>query len=67
VRGFAVTLILGILTSIFTAIVVTRVFVDLVLESSLARYIQSLAWTGRAAGAGPAVAAGGPAGGGAGE
>jgi preprotein translocase subunit SecD len=48
VRGFAVTLILGILTSIFTAILVTRVFVDLALESSLARYIQSLAWAGRA-------------------
>jgi len=49
VRGFAVTLILGILTSIFTAIVVTRVFVDLVLETSLARWIQSLASVGRAA------------------
>lgn len=62
VRGFAVTLILGILTSIFTAIVVTRVFVDLVLETGLARYIQSLAWTGRprqtAAAAGSAGGAG---------
>jgi preprotein translocase subunit SecD len=47
VRGFAVTLILGILTSIFTAIVVTRVFVDLALESSTARWIQSLASLGR--------------------
>ena len=33
VRGFAVTLILGILTSIFTAIVVTRVFVDVALDT----------------------------------
>ena len=63
VRGFAVTLILGILTSIFTAIVVTRVFVDLVLDTSLARYIQGLAWTGRPAAGGPAPAAGAPAGG----
>ncbi|HEX4836190.1 MAG TPA: protein translocase subunit SecD [bacterium] len=47
VRGFAVTLILGILTSIFTAIVVTRVFVDLVLETPLAGWIQSLASLGR--------------------
>ncbi len=47
VRGFAVTLILGILTSIFTAIVVTRVFVDLALESSLARWIQNLGSLGR--------------------
>jgi preprotein translocase subunit SecD len=65
VRGFAVTLILGILTSIFTAIVVTRVFVDLILETSLARYIQSLAWTGRSRE--PSVAAAGGSGGGAGE
>ncbi|HET7264895.1 MAG TPA: protein translocase subunit SecD [bacterium] len=63
VRGFAVTLILGILTSIFTAIVVTRVFVDLVLETGLARHVQALAWTGRpretAAAAGGAGGAGG--------
>ncbi|HEV2439688.1 MAG TPA: protein translocase subunit SecD [bacterium] len=63
VRGFAVTLILGILTSIFTAIVVTRVFVDLVLDTSLARYIQSLAWTGRP-GPSAAAAPGGSASGG---
>jgi len=47
VRGFAVTLILGILTSIFTAIVVTRVFVDLVLETGLAPWIQRLGALGR--------------------
>jgi preprotein translocase subunit SecD len=47
VRGFAVTLILGILTSIFTAIVVTRVFVDVVLETGLARAIQNLGSLGR--------------------
>ena len=48
VRGFAVTLILGILTSIFTAIVVTRVFVDMALESSLGRWVQSLGAVGGA-------------------
>ena len=65
VRGFAVTLILGILTSIFTAIVVTRVFVDLALDSSLAPRIQTLASMGRVR---PAAAApGGGAAGGAGE
>jgi len=48
VRGFAVTLILGILTSIFTAIVVSRVFVDVSLESPmLATWIQNLASLGR--------------------
>ncbi len=47
VRGFAVTLILGILTSIFTAIVVTRVFVDLALETSLAAWIERLGSLGR--------------------
>jgi len=48
VRGFAVTLILGILTSIFTAIVVTRVFVDVALDApALAGAIQSLASLGR--------------------
>jgi preprotein translocase subunit SecD len=46
VRGFAVTLILGILTSIFTAIVVTRVFVDVTLESSAAAWIRRLAGPG---------------------
>jgi preprotein translocase subunit SecD len=59
VRGFAVTLILGILTSIFTAIVVTRVFVDLTLDTSLARYIQARAWTGRPRPSPAATAAGG--------
>ena len=48
VRGFAVTLILGILTSIFTAIVVTRVFVDATLESSAAGWIQRLGAVGGA-------------------
>ena len=48
VRGFAVTLILGILTSIFTAIVVTRVFVDLSLDTGAAPWIQRLGATGRA-------------------
>ncbi len=46
VRGFAVTLILGILTSIFTAILVTRVFVDLTLETSAAVWIQRLGVVG---------------------
>ena len=46
VRGFAVTLILGILTSIFTAILVTRVFVDLMLETSAAARIQALGVVG---------------------
>jgi preprotein translocase subunit SecD len=64
VRGFAITFILGILTSIFTAIVVTRVFIDVVLETSLARYIQSLEWAGRAAAAPPPVQTGAPGGGG---
>ena len=64
VRGFAVTLILGILTSIFTAIVVTRVFVDLALESSPgAKGIQNLGYVGRPL----APATGGAGGGGAGE
>lgn len=58
VRGFAVTLILGILTSIFTAIVVTRVFVDLALESSLAGWIQNLASLGRGKPLAPAGGAG---------
>ena len=56
VRGFAVTLILGILTSIFTAIVVTRVFVDLSLDTSAAAWIQRLGAVGRAGR--PAAAAG---------
>jgi len=56
VRGFAVTLILGILTSIFTAIVVARVFVDLSLDTFAAGWIQRLGAVGRAAR--PAGAAG---------
>jgi preprotein translocase subunit SecD len=62
VRGFAVTLILGILTSIFTAIYVARVFVDLALESPLtASWVQNLGSLGRKQ---PARAAGGaPSGG----
>ncbi len=56
VRGFAVTLILGILTSVFTAIIVTRVFVDLSLDTSAARWIQRLGAVGRAGR--PAAAAG---------
>ncbi|HYM68702.1 MAG TPA: protein translocase subunit SecD [bacterium] len=64
VRGFAVTLILGILTSIFTAIVVTRVFVDIALDvPSLAAWIQNLASLGR----GRALAAQGGGAAGAGE
>src|SRR5262249_26904037 len=54
VRGFAVTLILGILTSIFTAIVVTRVFVDLSLDTSASTWIQRLSAVGRAHPAGAA-------------
>jgi preprotein translocase subunit SecD len=63
VRGFAVTLILGILTSIFTAIVVTRVFVDLAIEAGLAAWIERLGSVGRvpppAQVPGPAGAGGG--------
>ena len=58
VRGFAVTLILGILTSIFTAIVVTRVFVDLALESSAAGWVQALAKVGAERRPAPAVGGG---------
>jgi preprotein translocase subunit SecD len=48
VRGFAVTLVLGILTSIFTAIVVTRIFVDVAVDAPvLAGGIQSIAFLGR--------------------
>jgi preprotein translocase subunit SecD len=65
VRGFAVTFVLGILTSIFTAIIITRVFIDGVLETSLARYIQSLAWSGRRAAEAPAAAGASSGGGGA--
>ncbi len=57
VRGFAVTLILGILTSIFTAIVVTRVFVDLALETSAARWIENLGALGRPRAAAPPAGA----------
>jgi preprotein translocase subunit SecD len=63
VRGFAVTLMLGILTSIFTAIIVTRVFVDLALESSAgAKWIQNLGYVGRPLAPAPGAAAGGGAG-----
>ncbi len=62
VRGFAVTLILGILTSIFTAIVVTRVFVDLVLDTPLAGWIQSLASLGRVRPLAPAAGGAGAGG-----
>ena len=56
VRGFAVTLILGILTSIFTAIVVTRVFVDVALDTPRgSAWIDRLGDLGRRS---PAVAAG---------
>jgi len=64
VRGFAVTFVLGILTSIFTAIIITRVFIDVVLETSLARFIASLAWAGRRAAEAPAAAGGSSGGGG---
>jgi len=48
VRGFAVTLILGILTSIFTAIVVTRVFVDVALDvPTFGGWIRHMASLGR--------------------
>ena len=56
VRGFAVTLILGILTSIFTAIVVTRVFVDVALDTPTgSAWIQRLGVAGghRRRGPGP--------------
>lgn len=64
VRGFAVTLILGILTSIFTAIVVTRVLVDLALETPLAAWVQRI---GALGGRRPVAPAAAPAGPGAGE
>lgn len=35
VKGFAMTLMIGILTSLFTAVVVTQVFVDVVAESKM--------------------------------
>ncbi len=63
VRGFAVTLILGILTSIFTAIVVTRVFVDLALETPLAAWIANLGSLGRSRPLAPVAPGGGTAGG----
>jgi preprotein translocase subunit SecD len=63
VRGFAVTFVLGILTSIFTAIIITRIFIDVVLDTSLARGIQALAYSGRRPEA-PAAAGGGASGGG---
>jgi len=60
VRGFAVTLILGILTSIFTAIVVTRVFVDLALDTPTgSAWIQRLGDLWVKAPAAPAETAGG--------
>lgn len=64
VRGFAVTLILGILTSIFTAIVVTRVFVDLALETPLAAWIANLGSLGRPRPLAPVAPSGGAAPGG---
>ncbi len=60
VRGFAVTLILGILTSIFTAIVVTRVLVDLALETRLAGWIQRIGALGGRRVPAPAAAPAGP-------
>jgi len=38
VRGFAVTLMIGILTSVFSALVTTRVFVHLALERGAVRF-----------------------------
>ena len=35
VKGFAMTLMIGILTSLFTAVVVTQVFVDVIAESKM--------------------------------
>jgi preprotein translocase subunit SecD len=37
VRGFAVTLIIGVLVSMFTAIVVTRTFLRLLVGTPLAQ------------------------------
>jgi len=60
VRGFAVTLILGILTSIFTAIVVTRVFVDVALDNPVtAGWIENLKSMGRTRRPAPAPGAAG--------
>ena len=37
IKGFAVTLIIGVLVSLFTAVTVTRLFVNLVMRTGLAR------------------------------
>lgn len=42
VKGFAVTLILGIITSMFCALVITRVIFDLLLERRLLRRLRML-------------------------
>ncbi|MDR7435698.1 MAG: protein translocase subunit SecD [Armatimonadota bacterium] len=46
IRGFAVTLTIGVIASMFTAIVVTRVFVDLVSGTRLASWLKAIAATG---------------------
>jgi len=39
IKGFAVALIIGVLVSLFTAVTVTRLFVNLVMRTSLARNV----------------------------
>lgn len=46
IRGFAVTLTIGVAASMFTAITVTRVFVDLVAGTRLASRLEAIAATG---------------------
>lgn len=46
IRGFAVTLTIGVVASMFTAIMVTRVFVDLVAGTRLAPRLEAIAATG---------------------
>jgi preprotein translocase subunit SecD len=46
IRGFAVTLTIGVVASMFTAITVTRVFVDLVAGTRLAPRLEAIAATG---------------------
>jgi SecD/SecF fusion protein len=36
VKGFAMTLMIGVIASVFTAVVVTQIYLDLIAESRLA-------------------------------
>ncbi len=39
IQGFAVALIIGVLVSLFTAVTVTRLFVDMVMQTQMARNV----------------------------